>query len=285
MLTFKEASAIFERRKKGTARKRIYSDCWIYKDDPLTVRITYERFVCWNRHIDHKGSITWTKTVEEVALAELNSQDILTMQLDREYVQQASCNRLSQLYGRIVYSDKRRFAAYEEHVRVCNSRRLTADMASVPYFKGLQVDLRSSRVLNPKEDVKKVVAREAINNAKAQTKALSKLARVMVKMGAFDDFARMYMDQPWKLDMGKAVDVATIRLENAEFNDVEKVLVLGGGCTARPDRYERSSIGMYVNIDKDVRVKRWLQRAVLNGMEKVRRNLYDTNNGYERIIC
>lgn len=287
MLTYKEAASLFSRRKKGTNRRRVYRDCWLYQGEDDQIIITHDRFVCWSRTKDAKGHTVWNKTVEEVPMARITKDNILTLHLARQHVNLTTAKRLTGLSGLSIYADKRKFSAYDEYVRIAiGGARSHHSHVTVPYFPGVQLDLNlspSKRVLNPKEDVKKVVTRSAANAARTETAKLAKLAKVMVALGSFDEFAAKHMDQPWALDKGLSLD--DVNTTDPTGSDAERIVMVGAAVTARVDRYEFDANQKYVPIPQERRMRKFLNRAVVNGMTKLRRKMYEDNGGYEQITC
>ena len=115
---------------------------------------------------------------------------------------------------------------------------------------------------------------------KASTAVLRKLTIAMARMGTFDEHIKEAFKGRWRFNAVGKIDKVTYHEPTA--HDAEVVFTHGLKATNTPDKH-RYENGKYVEISDAERFATLRTRAIENGMKMLRKHIYDTNDGYEKI--
>jgi hypothetical protein len=182
-------------------------------------------------------------------------------------------NRFTSMLGMNVFRSSGMFKNREHITRIIpasNSWR-----ASEPFFMGLQIDMKTNQLLNPKEDLSVVVDKTAISEVSKKTRTLRKLTKGMARMGAFNDLTEHR--RKWQtIPTPKFED---INLDEPTGDDARAIVVTGlHSCSLPPLSYYNEN-GQWTQRSAEEQAKMLLDSAVDKGLELMRRYLYDTTEG------
>jgi hypothetical protein len=99
-------------------------------------------------------------------------------------------------------------------------------------------------------------------------------------MGAFDEHIKEALKGRWRFNAVGKIEEVTYHEPTA--NDAEIVFTHGLASANTPDKHQYVK-GQYVEIDEQERFATLRTRAIENGMKMLRKHIYDTNDGYEKI--
>jgi hypothetical protein len=269
----------FKTKLKSRNYKSIFKDCRLY-DRGTHFEITHNKFKFWEQ-----GSKGWERITEEVSLATITPADVLTMTYDQE-ISITVCNRLTSLTGYPVGLNKRQYGHHKQHVRVyCID---SGWQNSEPYFAGMKWDVArgGAVLLNPQPDLKLVVNNEHVQKVRKEFDALRKLTRTMVRLGSFDDFAKLYMQHRWQIKLTDYKDLAAIDPNNPIGDDALAIIAFGGYNISRPDmHYWDHTVKQYIKRDPHTVMREWLMRAMERGLKEMRQTYYRSNDGYIEVAA
>ena len=204
-------------------------------------------------------------------------------------------NRLQDITGLDVFSDTGHHRNKETAIRVssrfysqhgwtkqawcANTRDKT-----IPYKQGtqFQVGLPQGRIecLNIPKDVKKVVKNEAVQQAKADTVIIRKLAMVMLRVG-FEEHIEKKLNSYWYAPQQIKL-IKDIDYKNPTGDDAMAVLAQGLRMATRPDTHVWKD-GKYTQRTLEEQISLLRSRTLENGMKALRQHIYATTNGYDKV--
>ena len=285
----------WKRKRKNSDHKRMFRDCDLVKQDDGSFNIYWAHNV-WA--VDPVTNKYKPKRADRQLLGSITPDNVLTIHYDKP-VCLTSMKRLTYMIGMEVFSDTSRNKTKKHKVRVagctwsskgkvmpwCPSGKNPRDGCNIPYSAGMQFRMDKNgdptELITVEEDIKMLVKSDAIQKAKADTKIIRVLIRGMVRLGAFDRQINEYMDRRWYAKPN-AFDLKDVNYKTPLGSDAEIVFNYGLDHTTVPDR------STYVN-------NQWVQRkpeevrailvdnAIENGMKALRRHIYETTDGLERI--
>lgn len=289
----------WQRRRKNTDEKRIWRDVRLTKDNEGTFHLDYYPKE-WKQSADGKYH-----TVRNTAykLATLTADNVLTL-LYEDRPNLTLCNRLTDIIGRQVWSDTSHHRNKEHSVRIRTARNTRdkgvivdpwhpagvapGDWArgTIPYKAGLMFQLNTYgepiKLLTPAEDISVLVKNEAVQQVKAQTKVLRVLVRSMARLGVFDDLAnerlgsyRSYAPNDELLDQ---IDYKSPTAEGARA-----VLTIGLARVNVPNQSHYVD-GTWTKRSLEDRRRELLDHAIDAGLKVLRKHIYATTDGYERVV-
>lgn len=285
----------WKRKRKNLDSKRLFRDCDLIKQDDGSFNIYWAHNI-WA--VDPVTNKYKPKRADRQLLGSITPDNVLTVHYDKP-VCLTSMKRLTYMIGMEVFSDTSRNKTKKHKVRVagctwsskgkvmpwCPSGRNPRDGCNIPYSAGMQFRMDKNgdptELITVEEDIKMLVKSDAIQKAKADTKIIRVLIRGMVRLGAFDRQITEHMDRRWYAKVNE-FKVEEVNYKTPLGSDAEIVFNIGLEHTTVPDR------STYVN-------NQWVQRkpeevrailvdnAIENGMKALRRHIYETTDGLERI--
>jgi hypothetical protein len=286
----------WKRKRKNSDNKRMFRDCDLVKQDDGSFNIYWAHNV-WA--VDPVTKKYKPKRADRQLLGSITPDNVLTVQYDKP-VCLTSMKRLTYMIGMEVFSDTSRNKTKKHKVRVagctwsskdkvmpwCPSGKNPRDGCNIPYSAGMQFRMDNGghpiELVKVEEDIKMLVKNEAIQQAKADTKVIRVLIRGMVRLGVFDQQIQDKLDRVWHHSARRVIKVEEVNYKTPLGSDAESVFLLGLEKSSPPDR------STYVN-------NQWVQRnpeeirallvdnAIENGMKALRRHIYETTGGLERI--
>jgi hypothetical protein len=273
-ITYFWCQANFNTKLKSRNYKSIFKDCRLY-DRGTHFEITHNQFVRWEQ-----TSTGYKKITEEASLATITPADVLTMTYEGE-VTMTICNRLTTLTGWPVGLNKRQFSHHKQHVRVyCKDGGYHQ---SEPYFAGMKWDVArgGAVLLNPQPDLKLVVSNEHAQKARKEFDQLRKLARTMVRLGNFDEFAGKYIQNRWQILVNDYKKLDDIDPNNPIGDDAMALVAFGAYNISRPDMHTWDHMTrQYIKRDPYTVMREWLTKALERGLKEMRKTYYKDNDGY-----
>jgi hypothetical protein len=285
----------WKRKRKNLDSKRLFRDCDLIKQDDGSFNL-YWAYNTWA--VDPVTKKYKPKRTDRQLLSSITPDNVLTIHYDKP-VCLTSMKRLTYMIGMEVFSDTSRNKTKKHKVRVagctwnskgkvmpwCPSGKNPRDGCNIPYSAGMQFRMDANgdptELITVEEDIKMLVKNEAIQKAKADTKVIRLLIRGMVRLGVFDQQIMEHLDRKWYTKVNE-FKVEEVNYKTPMGSDAEIVFNLGLEHTTVPDR------STYVN-------NQWVQRkpeevrailvdnAIENGMKALRRHIYETTGGLERI--
>jgi hypothetical protein len=263
--------------KRGRGgKKAILRDCVLTQDGDDFI-VTHNLFRTWEK----RGEV-YHKVTTPGPMARITPDNVVTL-LYTEEVNMTTANRLGTLCGWSVGLNKRSYGNCEQHVRVYNAPNW---QDSIPYFAGMQINLTSGRVLNPKPDVRRTLKQSAITEMTRKLATLRKLSKVMLKLNAFEELADLALTGRSHERMHQCVDITLIPASEL-FTDaptaetVEQIIVYGLRHCTRPDAHTYSN-GKWERVPADEHKAKWLDRALTYSLRDIREHHYP-EEAYERI--
>jgi hypothetical protein len=281
----------YKRKRKNSDNKRIFRDCDLVKNDDGSFNI-YWAYNLWN-HRDEVTQKRVMKRAERKPLAHITQDNVLTILFDRTPCL-TSMRRLTYIIGLEVYSDtahhrtnihKVRLSGKKYRNKAWHSMPWCPAKGNIPFSKGMQFRMDNNgyptELIKAEEDIKVLVKNEAIQQAKADTKVIRVLIRGMVRLGVFDKQITEHLERKWYTKVNE-FKIEEVNYKVPMGSDAEIVFNIGLEHTNVPDR------STYVN-------NQWVQRtleecrsilvdnAIENGMKALRRHIYETTGGLERV--
>lgn len=277
-VTYLWCKNLFATKLKSRGYKSIFKDCKLY-DRGTHFEITHNKFKVW----EHSSS-GYKKITEEVPLATITPDDVLTMTYDGD-VDITMCNRLTYLTGWPVGLNKRQYGNHRQHVRVyC----LSTWHDSEPYFAGMKWNVKNggAELLNKQPDLKLVVSNDHVQKVKKEYDQLRKLTRTMLRIGAFDDFAKQYMTQRWQIKLNDYKSLDQIDPNNPIGDDALAIIAFGAYNIQRPDmHYWDPKTRQYVKREPEQVMRVWLTKAMERGLKEMRHAFYKDNDAFIEIAA
>lgn len=258
-ITYKRCEDAWARRR-GKNWKAIQRDCRLTMDGDDFI-VTYNG---WYKRFEDKSGIP---------LLRITRDNIVTVLSDGQV---SSClyqttvpNRFTELLGRAVYRSSRDYKNREHITRI----------GGEPFFAGLQIDMKTNKLLNPKQDMSIVVDKAVVSEAVRRIKTLRKLTKGMARMGAFEDLVthRLKYQTP---PQPKFEDINT---DEPTGEDARAVVIAGLHSVDTPSlSYWKN--GTWTQRSSQEQAQVLLDSAVNKGLELLRRYIYDTTeNAYVKV--
>jgi hypothetical protein len=159
--------------------------------------------------------------------------------------------------------------------------------ANIPYSTGMQFrmdkDGDPTELLKSELDVKVLVKKEAIQKARADTKLIGVLMRSMIRLGVFDEHIELALDGKYHWSAPKTdAKIENVNYKEPTGEDAQTLFLVGLNKTNRPD------LSTYVNnvwaqVPRETRRATFVSRIIDNSMEMLRRHIYETTDGLERV--
>ena len=285
----------WQRRRKNADEKRIWRDVSLTKDNEGTFHLNYHPQV----YVRNPKNKWVTQRGKAQKLATITADNVLTL-LYADRPNMTICNRLTDIIGRTVWSDKTYHRNKESSVRIRTVSRQVPDPwhptgvdphnwvhANIPYKEGImfRLDVASGdprELLTPIQDVAVLVKNEAIQQVKADTKILRVLLRSMARIGVFDEAVVERLDSYRSY---APVDdlLGSINYKDPSGEDAQKV-VHAGLTSVNTPQLSGYVNGVWVKRSPEERIKELRERAIESGMKQLRSYIYKTTDGYERLV-
>lgn len=290
-LTYKNLQAMYTTRRKGAEYKPLATDTRIYLVDG-TFEIRYIHFQWTNKSVG-KGYVRVER--ESELLATVTPDNVLTLEADTSRILSypTGRNRIEKITGCLVWSDasghRNKLSAirikgryYDATTGSHNYQPWCTSTTSLPYVKGTKFQLNDDNnrmeCLNKPDDVKLFVKNDAIQQAKASTAVIRKLVMAMSKLGEYDDM----MNNKWGVH--STLLIAEINYASPTAEDAKAVFAHGLRTSTGSDRYRYVDGQGYVQIPEHERIQSYRMRCIENGMKALRKHIYQSSDGYERIV-
>ena len=298
-LTYKHTETIFATRRKSKDFKAYKTDTHLTKADDGTFTFNFIRWEWEQNKVTNKYERV--RQLQVTPLVSITPDDVVTL-LAPDTKSWPSVhhmtirNRLHWITGFDIYSDTSHHRNKETAIRV--SHRFygqhgwekqawcanTSDR-TIPYKTGTQFRTVNSKTgltecLNIPKDIKKVVKNEAVQQAKADTVIIRKLAMVMLRVGFEEHIEKKlksYWYGPQETKLIKDVDY-----KNPTGDDAMAVLAQGLRMATRPDTHVWKD-GKYTERSLEEQISLLRSRVLENGMKALRQHIYATTNGYDKV--
>lgn len=302
-LTYQYTQQMFDSRRKSLDYKAYKTDTHLTKRPDGSFLFSYMQYE-WTYN-KTKRIHERSKTRAVTPLCSIDQDNVVTLLIgDKGWPSVAHMtirNRLMDITGLDMYSDTGHHKSKDTAIRITGRYY---DMKAgwlkqpwcahtpdntIPYVAGTQFKTINNgrdgglvECLNPPKDMKKLVKQEAIQQVKAETAVIRKLAKVMLRVG-FDEYIEKRIDRHWGLRI-EAKPLSEVNYLNPTGDDAMAVLKAGYDKSNRPDdSIFDSSVGKYVERPRDVQVQILRERVLENGMKALRQHIYETTNGYEKV--
>ena len=259
-ITYKRCEEAWTRRR-GKTWKAVERDCRLTMDGDDFI-VTYHG---WYKKYESDSGIP---------LLRINRDDIVTVLNDGQVsyfkYQTTVPNRFSALLGRVVYRSAMHFKNREYITRI----------GGEPFFAGLQIDMKTNNLLNPKEDMRVVVDKGFATAVRQKSQTLRKLTMGMARMGAFDDLVSHRLK--WQTPPQPKFE--DINIDNPTGEDARAVVIVGLHSVNTPNLSYYNSNNQWTQRSTQEQGKVLLDNAVQTGLKLLRRHIYDTTeNAYVKV--
>jgi hypothetical protein len=139
-----------------------------------------------------------------------------------------------------------------------------------------------TELITVEEDIKLLVKNEAIQQAKADTKLIRVLIRGMARLGVFDQQIQDKLDRVWHHSARREINLAEVNYKTPLGSDAESVFLIGLEKSTAPDKTTYVG-GTWAKRSEEERRAMLIDNALENGMKLLRRYIYETTDGLERI--
>jgi len=301
-LTYDYTQKLFDTRRQPRDFKAYKTDTHLTKRADGSFLFSFMQYE-WTYN-KSKGIHERSKTRAVTPLCSIDQDNVVTLLIgDKGWPSVAHMtirNRLMDITGFDIYSDTCHHKSKDTAIRITGRHYSANGWAkqpwcahsadkTIPYVAGTQFKtITNGRLggltecLNPPKDMKKLVKPEAIQQVKAETAVIRKLAKVMLRVG-FDEYIEKRIDRHWglKIDTKKLSEVNYL---NPTGDDAMAVLKVGYDMANRPDdTIFDSTQGKYVARPRDVQIQILRERVLENGMKALRQHIYTTTDGYEKV--
>lgn len=301
-LTYQYTQAMFDTRRKSRDFKAYKTDTHLIKRADGSFLFSYLQYE-W-KYDKTKGTHVRAKTRSVTPLCSIDQDNVVTLLVgDKGWPSVAHMtirNRLMDITGLTMYSDTAHHKSKDTAIRITGRHYTmqgwqkqpwcahTPDN-TIPYVAGTQFKTINNgrdgglvECLNPPKDMKKLVKQEAIQQVKAETAIIRKLAKVMLRVG-FDEYIEKRVDRHWGLRI-EAKPLSEVNYLTPTGDDAMAVLKAGYDRSNRPDdSVFDSAQGKYVTRPRDVQIQILRERVLENGMKALRQYIYTTTDGYEKV--
>lgn len=298
-LTYEWTEKIFASRRKNTDVKKYKTDTHIFKQDDGTYMFKFTQ----HEWIYRNGKYT-REFVRYHDLLSITPDNVVTLLMKEDNgwpsMQHMTLrNRVAQLTGFSVYSDTAHHKNKGTAIRIVGRRYdqkhgwTAQDWCpqgkSLPYvvgtqFKTIDNGRLGGRVecLNAPKDYKNLVKQEVIQQVKAETAVLRKLAMAMLRIDFEEQImARINFSYPPRKEYKAIKD---IDYKNPTSEDAMAVLYAGLYTTNRPDRSYYDSVQQkWVDRPMADVIQALRTRVLENGMKALRKHIYNTTDGYDMV--
>jgi hypothetical protein len=285
----------WKRKRKNSDNKRMFRDCDLIKQDDGSFNI-YWAYNIWER--DEVTGKVKTVRGKRKPLAHITQDNVLTITFD-QIPCLTSMKRLRYIIGLEVYGDSAHHKTSVHKTRVsatawCGRHQTPMPWspstdswrANIPFSTGMQFRMDSNghptELLKVEEDIKVLVKPEAIQQAKADTKIIRLLLRGMVRLGAFDHHIDERIDRKWSVDQPKRTPLKDVNYKVPMGSDAEAIFLLGLDKANVPDRSTYVGNQWVQRKPEEVRAI-FIDNALEHGMKLLRRHIYETTDGLERV--
>lgn len=297
-LTYKWTERIFDTRRKSKDFKAYKTDTHLTKAEDGTFTFTYLQYN-WVQDEQSK-QYKRSEVRSETPLVTITPDNVMTL-LAPETKGWPSVhhmtirNRLQMITGLTIYSDTGHHRNKDTAIRV-TSRFYGAqgwekqawcantNDKTIPYKAGTQFQVGGvhGRVdcLNIPKDIKNIVTNEAIQSVKADTAVLRKLAMAMLRLG-YEEHIEKKLNNYWYAPPQTKL-LADVNYKNPTGDDAIAVLNHGMRIANKPDTHVWAD-GEYKQRTMDERVRLMRERTLDNGMKALRKHIYSTTGGYEKV--
>ena len=299
-LTYKWTEQIFETRRKNKDFKAYKTDTHLTKADDGTYTFSYVQFE-WVQD-EKTRKYKREDTLNRTPLVSIAPNNVMTL-LAPEHTSWPSVHhmairsRLNMITGFDIYSDTSHHKNKDMQIRITH-RYYNEGMGwlkqdwcantkdkTMPYKQGTQfqlTDKKSGKVecLNIPTDVKNIVKNESIQQTKADTAVIRKLAMVMLRVG-YEEHIEKKLNNYWYAPPQTKL-LADVDYKNPTGDDATAVLNHGMRITHKPDAHVWVD-GAYKDRSMEERVRIMRERVLENGMKALRKHIYKTTDGYEKV--
>lgn len=296
-LTYKWVEASFDTRRKTNDYKAYKTDTHLTKAEDGTFTFNYIRHE-WE-HNAKTGKYKRVRQIDVTPLVSITPDNVMTL-LAPETEGWPSVhhmtirNRLQEITGFSVYSDTAHHKNKETPIRIyhrfygANGWEKQAwcigSDKSMPYKAGTQFQVSGiqGRVecLNPPTDIKSVVKPSAVQQVKGDTAVIRKLAMVMLRVG-FEEHIEKKLNSYW-CSAPQTKLLSDVNYKDPTGDDAMAVLAQGIRMATRVDESYWDG-GTYKKRTMDERVSMMRERILENGMKALRKHIYATTGGYEKV--
>jgi hypothetical protein len=289
----------WQRRRKNSDEKRMWRDVRLTKDQNGTFHLDYMP-MHWIQLANGKHK---RERIIAYPLAKITADNVLTV-LYESRPDITICNRLTEIIGRPVWSDVSHHRNKEQTVRIrpakWNRTRQQYEIDSwcpsgvhptnwahgtIPYKTGLMFQLDNITgdpisLLTPVEDITIAVKNEAIQRTKADTKVLRVLLRGMARMGTFDEWLDQKLERGW---VRATTSLDQVNYKEPLGSDASTVFLHGLSICSAPGMSHYVG-NTWTRRTPQERREMLMSAAIDNGMRALRKHIYSTTDGYERIV-
>jgi len=298
-INYKWTEHVFSTRRKSKDFKAYKTDTRLTKADDGTFTFTYVQYNWEEDKTTHQHKRSDVRA--ETPLVSITPDNVVTL-LAPDMKGWPSIhhmtirNRVQDITGLAIYSDTGHHKNKETPIRITSRYYgqhgwqkqawcANTNDKSIPYKMGTQfrtIDSKSglTECLNPPKDIKKVVKNEAVQQAKADTAVIRKLAMVMLRVG-FEEHIEKKLNSYWYAPQQIKL-IKDIDYKNPTGDDAMAVLAQGLRIANKPDTHVWVD-GAYKPRTMDERVRLMRERVLDNGMKALRKHIYATTGGYEQV--
>lgn len=296
-LTYKWVEASFNTRRKTNDYKAYKTDTHLVKAEDGTFTFNYIRYE-WELN-KKTGNYRRVKQLDVTPLVSITPDNVMTL-LAPDVKGWPSVhhmtirNRLQEITGFSIYSDTAHHKNKETPIRIFHrfygangweaQAWCTGSDKSMPYKAGtqFQVGITQGRVecLNPPTDVKSIVKPSAVQQVKGDTAVIRKLAMVMLRVG-FEEHIEKKLTSYWYATP-QAKLISDVNYKDPTGDDAMAVLAQGMRMATRVDESYWDG-GVFKKRSMDERVSMMRGRILENGMKALRKHIYKTTDGYEKV--
>jgi len=299
-LTYRWAEQLFSTRRKTKDFKAYKTDTHLTKADDGTFTFSYVQYN-WEKD-ETSNQYKRSEVRSETPLVSIAPDNVMTL-LAPETKNWPSVhhmtirNRLQDITGFTVYSDTSHHRNKDMPIRI--THRFYKDGIgwlkqewcantndkTIPYKAGTQFKVYDDKTgkldcLNPPSDIKQLVKNEAIQSAKADTAVIRKLAMAMLRLGYEEHIEKKLANYWYAPPQTKLLDA--VDYKNPTGDDAIAVLNHGMCISNKPDAHVWAD-GKYTERSMEERVRLMRERVIENGMKALRKHIYATTNGYEKV--
>lgn len=297
-LTYKWAHASFDTRRKTKDFKAYKTDTHLTKEADGTLMFTYLQYN-WEKN-EISGRYERIEVRNATPLVSISPDNVMTL-LAPEHTSWPSVhhmtirNRLQEITGFSIYSDTAHHKNKDMQIRITHrfygahgweKQAWCANTKdkTIPYKAGTQFRVSTTQgkvdCLNPPKDIKSLVKNESIQQVKADTVVIRKLAMAMLRLG-FEEHIEKKLNNYWYAPQQTKL-LADVNYKNPTGDDALAVLNHGLRIANKPDAHVWID-GEYKQRTMEERVRLLRERVLENGMKALRKHIYSTTGGYEKV--
>lgn len=299
-LTYEYTEKLFAIRRKNTDHKCYKQDTHLFKQDDGTFMFKFAQR-SWERDANGNAGYIFKSYHDLLSITPDNVVTLLIrgegMWPSMQYM--TIRNRIADITGFSIYSDTGHHKNKGTAIRIEGHRydhkagwvpqEWCAAGKSLPYVAGTQFKTISTGraggvvdCLNPPKDFKNLVKQEAIQQVKAETAVIRKLAMVMLRLD-FDEEIQARANSSW-LQRNTNKPLSEVDYKNPTGDDAMAVLYAGLYITNRPDTSRYDPVQKkWVDLPMDEVIQGLRTRVLENGMKSLRKYIYSTTDGYDLV--